>query len=54
MSAYGNYKKECPSTFTGGFKVLEEKDVKGHPMGQSLYTAKIPVSVRERKSFLCL
>lgn len=43
MSAYGDYEADCPSTFTGGFEVLQSFSASGHPMGQSGYIAKIPV-----------
>lgn len=42
MSAYGDYKKLCPSTFLKGFTVLQEMNLAGSPYGQSFYVAKIP------------
>lgn len=42
MSAYGDYKKLCPKTFTRGFTVLASYDAPGKPVGQSFYIARIP------------
>lgn len=42
MSAYGDYKKLCPKTFTKGFSVLASYDAPGKPVGQSFYIAKVP------------
>lgn len=42
MSAYGDFRATCPSTFTQGFEVLQEFNIPGHPYGQSGYIAKVP------------
>ncbi|MBW0521268.1 hypothetical protein O181_060983 [Austropuccinia psidii MF-1] len=39
MSAYGNYKHDCPKTFTTGFEILQEFNTS---IGQSGYAALIP------------
>lgn len=42
MSAYGDYKKLCPKTFTKGYTLLASYDAPGKPVGQSFHIVKIP------------